>query len=126
MSEPDRGPAPSLRSSKIKKDTFRNFWHMTTPLEWEKLVAELESQALSVGTSEGAKTLKSKVQEAMTEGRKQLCTFGHNRSLRPAGVGSHRVVEGERLHQHQMSSLRQKMQDALNIIIRILERPGPV
>lgn len=40
---------------------------MATPLEWEKLVAELESQALSVGTSEGAKTLKSKVQEAMTE-----------------------------------------------------------
>ena len=40
---------------------------MTTPLEWEKLVDELESQALAVGTSEGAKTLKSKVQEAMTE-----------------------------------------------------------
>ena len=39
---------------------------MTTPLEWEKLVAELESQALAVRTSEGAKMLKSEVQEAIT------------------------------------------------------------
>jgi hypothetical protein len=38
---------------------------MTTPLEWEKLVAELESQALAVRTSESAKTLKSKVEETM-------------------------------------------------------------
>ena len=39
---------------------------MTTPLEWEKLIAELESQARAVRTSEGAKTIKSKVQEAIT------------------------------------------------------------
>ena len=40
---------------------------MTEPLEWEKLVAELESLALDVRTSESAKALKSRVQEAMTE-----------------------------------------------------------
>jgi len=40
---------------------------MTTPLEWEKLVAELESLALAARTSESAKALKSRVQEAMTE-----------------------------------------------------------
>ena len=39
---------------------------MPTPLEWEKLVAELEAQALAIRTSESAKMLKSKVQEAMT------------------------------------------------------------
>ena len=39
---------------------------MSTPLEWEKLLAELEVQALATRTSESAKTLKSKVQEAMT------------------------------------------------------------
>ena len=40
---------------------------MTTPLEWEKLVAELESLALAARTSESAKALKSRVQEAMTK-----------------------------------------------------------
>jgi hypothetical protein len=40
---------------------------MTTPLEWEKLVAELEFQALAARASENAKALKSRVQEAMTE-----------------------------------------------------------
>jgi hypothetical protein len=39
---------------------------MPTLLEWEKLVAELEVQAMATRTSESAKTLKSKVQEAMT------------------------------------------------------------
>ena len=40
---------------------------MTAPLEWEKHVAELESKALAVITSDGAKMLKSEVQEAITE-----------------------------------------------------------
>jgi len=40
---------------------------MTTPLEWEKLVAELESLALAARTSESAKAIKSRAQEAMTE-----------------------------------------------------------
>jgi hypothetical protein len=38
---------------------------MTTPQEWEKLVAELEFQARDVRTSEGARILKSRVQEAL-------------------------------------------------------------
>lgn len=38
---------------------------MNTPLEWENLVADLESQARTVRTSEGAKTIKSKVQETL-------------------------------------------------------------
>jgi L-lactate utilization protein LutC len=40
---------------------------MTTPLEWEKLVAELESLALAARTSESAKAIKSRAQEAITE-----------------------------------------------------------
>jgi hypothetical protein len=40
---------------------------MATPPEWEKLVSELETQAPAVRTSESAKILKSKVQEAITE-----------------------------------------------------------
>ena len=40
---------------------------MTTPLEWEKLVAELESLALAVRTSESAKALNLRAREAITE-----------------------------------------------------------
>lgn len=49
---------------------------MTESLEWEKLVSELESQALAIRTSEGAKTLKSKVQEAMIEAESNSATKG--------------------------------------------------
>jgi hypothetical protein len=48
------------------KEPIKELLCMTAPLDWEKLVAELESQALAIRTSEGAKTLKFKVQEAIT------------------------------------------------------------
>jgi ABC-type hemin transport system substrate-binding protein len=49
---------------------------MTKPLEWEKLVAELESLALAARTSESAKALKSRVQEAMAEAESNSAPCG--------------------------------------------------
>jgi hypothetical protein len=40
---------------------------MTAPIGWEKLVAELESQALEIGTRGDAKMLKARVEEAMSK-----------------------------------------------------------
>ncbi len=67
MSEHGRGPGPILRSCKSRKTILSGTFAYDYANGMGKLVAELESQSLEIRTSEGAKMLKSKVHEAMTE-----------------------------------------------------------
>ena len=67
MSEHGLGLISNREPGRSGRPYYRYSLHMTTPQDWEKLVAELESQARVVRTSEGAKMLRSEVKEAITE-----------------------------------------------------------
>ena len=125
MSEHGRGLGAILRSCKSRKTILSGTFECDYANGMRKLVAELEFQSLEIRTSEGAKMLKSKVHEAMTEAESNTAPCVIIDRFGPAYVCPNGVVKGERLHQHHVSPLRQEMHGAMKIIIRILEYPGP-
>lgn len=99
---------------------------MIGPIDWEKIVAELESRALAIKTSESAKTLKSEVQEAITEAENNSVSSGIIDRLDQLMMAVTELSRENVCTNTRCPHYDKKMQDAMKMIITmVLECPGP-